>query len=66
MAVDSNVLGVGSGGTGNSVQEYKEKAAELGSAALNRASTAKAAALDWIAAMTSSSDPKDADGENPM
>lgn len=48
---------VGSGGTGNSVQEYKEKAAELGSAAYNRASTAKNAALDWIAAMTSSSDP---------
>ena len=54
MVVDSNVLGVGSGGAGTSVNEYKEKAAELGAAAYNKASNAKTAALDWIAAMTSS------------
>ena len=58
MAVDSNVLGVGSGGAGNSVSEVKEKAAELGAAAYNKASVAKTAALDWIAAMTSSTDNK--------
>lgn len=49
---------VGSGGTGERVAEYKEKAAEIGAAAYSKASTAKAAALDWLAAMTDSTDRK--------
>ena len=42
-------LGAGSG-------DIKGKAAELGAAAYNKASEAKTAALDWIAAMTSSTE----------